>query len=376
MSSDVTPALTDLVRQVRAAVTGLTTAASNAVQYAIDAGNALIVARDKTKRGEWGPFLKRCDLGERQAERYMRLARLVEGKPTLKSGFSDLTIEGAIKKLSPPKSAKTTTTTTTAAAPGKPEKATPAPAARCADILEAWLHASPVERQRAVDGIGLWPWLDAVPQIWLPRIRDEINDRLAAAATVDRSAPSTSNDDIPVFLQREPGGHHQVDVDDEAPAAAEPIDAPEAEDEEDEAPRPKRKVKFVEHEMTFGQTIENAFDELSELAEECREIADNASEGLQQTQRIQTFEAAADDLENLEAPTVPDALEKLTIKYFLPKRRYLSRQSRAGDAITMLEACIAALGDKVNDTDAQALNCELQNAADVASSCEFPGMYG
>ena len=75
MSSDVTPALTDLVRRGRAAVTGLTTAASNAVQYAIDAGNALIVARDKTKRGEWGPFLKRCDLGERQAERYMRLAR-------------------------------------------------------------------------------------------------------------------------------------------------------------------------------------------------------------------------------------------------------------------------------------------------------------
>ena len=135
-------------------------------------------------------------------------------------------------------------------------------------------------------------------------------------------------------------------------------------------------MKFVEHEMTFGQTIENAFDELSELAEECREIADNASEGLQQTQRIQTFEAAADDVKNLEAPTVPDALEKLTIKYFLPKRRYLSRQSRAGDAITMLKACIAALGDKVNDTDAQALNCELQNAADVASSCEFPGMYG
>ena len=72
----------------------------------------LIIAK-KSKlipHGQWGKFLTRCGVGERQAERYMRLAWLVAANPTSKSDLAELSIEQAIKLLSPPKPSKETPT--------------------------------------------------------------------------------------------------------------------------------------------------------------------------------------------------------------------------------------------------------------------------
>jgi hypothetical protein len=99
----VPTSLDGLAAYIRDAHAGFVAAFSNAIDHAIDAGQALIVAKDRTPHGQWAKLLKHCDLGERQAERYMRLARLLEANPTSKSDLASLPIEAAIKKLSPPK---------------------------------------------------------------------------------------------------------------------------------------------------------------------------------------------------------------------------------------------------------------------------------
>ena len=69
------PSLDDVAERIRDAHAGVIAAFSNAIDRAIDAGETLIIAK-KSKlipHGQWGKFLTRCGVRERQAERYMRL---------------------------------------------------------------------------------------------------------------------------------------------------------------------------------------------------------------------------------------------------------------------------------------------------------------
>src|SRR5262249_38728151 len=132
-------------------------------------------------------------------ERYKRLARLVEANATSKSLLTGLTIEEAIKKLSPPWTAG-----------GNPsEVRTPSAPARVAatsniDIIEVWNRASPAERGHAVNGIGLVAWLDAIPRDWIPRLEQLLTERRQLTAIVPPE-PAQAPDDlsIPAFLRRE-----------------------------------------------------------------------------------------------------------------------------------------------------------------------------
>ena len=70
------PSPDQLADRIRDVQTSVTTAFSNAIDRAIDAGETLIIAK-KSKlipHGQWGKLLTLCGVGERQAERYMRLA--------------------------------------------------------------------------------------------------------------------------------------------------------------------------------------------------------------------------------------------------------------------------------------------------------------
>jgi hypothetical protein len=136
-----------------------------------------------------------------------------------------------------------------------------------------------------------------------------------------------------------------------------------------------RKIKYVECTREIAGTIEDAFNDLADLAQGCRDTVDNTPESLQQTDRIQALDNSANELEGLETPAVPEALSKLSVTYKLPKKRHSSRAARAADAVTMLEACNEAL--KPNDSsEAQSLIEELSNAASTIECCEFPGMFG
>jgi hypothetical protein len=135
-------------------------------------------------------------------------------------------------------------------------------------------------------------------------------------------------------------------------------------------------------------SVEDAYSALEELGSECREIVDNASEGLSQTQRIQTLSGTADALENLQCSDIPKCVRDLDISYSegtnRNKRRGCSRAMRAQNAANVLEAaadaCEAWLDEEADAHDdrdeVQALIDELREHADAATSAEFPGMYG
>jgi hypothetical protein len=49
--------------------------ALESIDKAIEAGRQLCLAKEECAHGEWLPFLKRADVPERKAQRYMKLAR-------------------------------------------------------------------------------------------------------------------------------------------------------------------------------------------------------------------------------------------------------------------------------------------------------------
>ncbi len=98
------------------------------------------------------------------------------------------------------------------------------------------------------------------------------------------------------------------------PGASEEGDDGEDEDEEDEKPRRRGKAKEVE--VTLEHAVHDAFSDLEQLGEECREVVDNTPEGLNQTQRIQTLEATADESETSQGPEVSAELAELPVWKF------------------------------------------------------------
>jgi hypothetical protein len=174
-----------------------------------------------------------------------------------------------------------------------------------------------------------------------------------------------------------------------APAGAGDLDEAEEESEdpieaslEKKRARKKRarEPKLVEYTTEIAGAIDDVFGDLEGLASDCFEAFESTPENLQQSYRMQVLENSADELENLQAPEVPEALGKVSVKYSLPKRPYCSREARKSDAATILEACTHTLEDIPDGddrrADAQALIDELRGAIDTIETCEFPGMCG
>jgi hypothetical protein len=229
-------------------------------------------------------------------------------------------------------------------------------------------------RQHAVNDIGLVDWLNAVPQEWLPQLEQLLRERRQPVIIVP-SEPAQTPDDlsIPALLQHELP--HHVDED----TALAPADNDDAEildeDDQDELElTPKRKLKLVECQYTVAEAAAIAFADVTELAEECRGIADDAPDNLQQTGRIMALAESADALEDIEQPDIPEALGAVRLTCALPKRRYTSRAARASDAATLLTACVDALDSE--DAAASELISEFEQAIDAIECCEFPGMFG
>jgi hypothetical protein len=211
MSANIAPvtagqvSLNDLIARIREAHVSVASAFNSAIDNAIVAGEMPIKAKELTPHGQWSKFLKRCDVGERRSQRYMKLAELVEANPTSKSDLTDLSIEQAIKRLSLPK----TDDRPQPAALKKPAKhsgPTKSSAAKTGhtNIIEAWLGASAEERTRAVDGIGLPPLLAAMPADWWPLIEQHLAKRCQAPVATMEATPAPYDLSIPLFLQRAP----------------------------------------------------------------------------------------------------------------------------------------------------------------------------
>jgi len=75
-------------------------AAQTAISHAINAGELLIEAKAKVSHGEWLPWLNaNCELSERTARNYMRVARLPEAK---RQRVADMPLRQALETIAEP----------------------------------------------------------------------------------------------------------------------------------------------------------------------------------------------------------------------------------------------------------------------------------
>jgi hypothetical protein len=198
------------------------------------------------------------------------------------------------------------------------------------------------------------------------------------AATAKTESSGMGNDADPAESAEARKAHYVAGEDDEQQTGRE-----DEEDEEDESEeeQPRRRPKLQEIKTTLDEALNDAFAELSELAGECRDLVDNAPPGIDQTQRIQTFDETASQLEEItDPPTVAPELADLPITYSVPRTRHSSRATRCWDACAAINACVEAL-DSVAESDprrqeASELASELQETVGSAENCEFPGMFG
>jgi Protein of unknown function (DUF3102) len=96
--------LADLASFIRFEHEQFRLAAHKTVEHGFRVGEALLQAKRRIRHGRWGRWLgEHCDLSERTAQGYMRLARnraAIEANP---QALADLTIEGALQSLAKPK---------------------------------------------------------------------------------------------------------------------------------------------------------------------------------------------------------------------------------------------------------------------------------
>ena len=140
----------------------------------------------------------------------------------------------------------------------------------------------------------------------------------------------------------------------------------------------KRKYRTVT--TTIANAVSYGCGELSSLAEELREIVDNASgTNRENMPRIQALGEAADTLEGIEEPTVEENVGLIAIEYTeqLPRsaKRGLSRADRRDNGVNAIDACLQLLVEVEGD-EHQTLIEDLEFIKDSAEGVEFPGMFG
>ena len=79
-------------------------AVRTSLESAIEAGERLIEGKALVKHGEWLPWLNElCDLSERTAQVYMRLARHKDVTDIKSATAADLTMRAAVAEITEPK---------------------------------------------------------------------------------------------------------------------------------------------------------------------------------------------------------------------------------------------------------------------------------
>jgi hypothetical protein len=92
--------LPTLAAEINTEREGLNAVAKTALGHAICIGEKLIEAKALLDHGAWLPWLsEHCHLSERQAQKYMRIARAKEALEAKAPLTADFTIEGAIEAL-------------------------------------------------------------------------------------------------------------------------------------------------------------------------------------------------------------------------------------------------------------------------------------
>lgn len=142
-----------------------------------------------------------------------------------------------------------------------------------------------------------------------------------------------------------------------------------------------RKAKLFVYDGTVEGAISDAWNTLEELASEMREAFDNTPESLQNSGAGEARGIAADALENLSEPDVPEGFGDIAIKFeYRPFKT--SRAGRRDEAVNLLDHVVNALNELEFEDDSEKTQerddfvSEVEDLKDSADSVEFPGMYG
>jgi hypothetical protein len=194
------PSLSDLAAKVRTARDLAFKAASNVLERSIECGEALILAKAEVRPGEWTRFLKKCDIGERQAQRYMQLAGLAKSNPSSGTVLGGSSIQAAIQLLSPPKKK-----TATAPESTRVSQTSNPPSQDAGGKLNtlAWSNASLAERRHFLEGINLRQLFEALAdhsREFLRELLTEPKRSIHEHASVSPSIPADLS--LPAFLTR------------------------------------------------------------------------------------------------------------------------------------------------------------------------------
>jgi hypothetical protein len=95
--------LDKLAHQIRAEHEGVLLHMRLGIEHAVSAGNLLIEAKDLAGHGNWLPWLEeRCQMSERTAQLYMRLARHASELEANPQWTADLTMTEAVALIAKP----------------------------------------------------------------------------------------------------------------------------------------------------------------------------------------------------------------------------------------------------------------------------------
>jgi hypothetical protein len=150
----------------------------------MNAGDALLAARELVPPGAWQAYLRKTDISKRSARVYMQVAKartVLEGQ----SSAGPLSIAAALQFLKDPEASKRKLSAKTIKA------TTPF------DTLRWWSNATGKARQQFLDGVGLIGLLTALPPDWrtelerrVVNLRKERGDPNAKLTTIFRTAMS------------------------------------------------------------------------------------------------------------------------------------------------------------------------------------------
>jgi hypothetical protein len=135
---------------------------------------------------------------------------------------------------------------------------------------------------------------------------------------------------------------------------------------------------------TVTDIVDGAFAELEELGCEMQTWHENLPESFQSNDKGCMIEEAANTLQGLNRPDVPEAFGAIRV-YCPPSRNGSSRASRRDHAVDDLRIVVDALGEarakchgddqKLFGEEIGSMVSELESAIEEAEGVEFPGMY-
>lgn len=144
---------------------------------------------------------------------------------------------------------------------------------------------------------------------------------------------------------------------------------------------------------TVSGAVSQAFSVIEELGYEMREAYENTPESLQSSAVGEARGEAADNLENISEPDIPESIAEVPVKFFaMPLKAKASRADRLDEGLDYARNAVDALQEIMDEhlledeedakfgeltrEDVEAVIEEINDMIEEAENVSFPGMFG